>query len=86
MGDVDMNVCKVCEENEGANGICENCGKKLSEKKAMAKNDRNITLRQIFTFDGINYLLEVGWDIVHDQQETNRPHLIQSQDLTITER
>ena len=80
-----MNICKVCEINTAEDGTCESCQKKFT-KKARVRNDKNITLRQIFSFEGIDYLLEVGWDIVHDQEERNRPHLIQVQELTITER
>lgn len=50
------------------------------------RNDAYVWFRQVFSFEGKNYLVELGFDVVHDPERKGRPKLVQVQDLTMTEK
>ena len=80
-------LCVCCEKlPAGDNSLCTACNDKLKEKKVMTHNDKNIILRSIITFEGVDYLAEAIWDICHDPDNHNKPYIVQTKELTLTER
>lgn len=79
-----MSQCKNCGfGTENGTGICDKCEKRHQEEPKKPRDDKEIVIRQIFSYKGDNWLFEVGWDI---EEGNGKPKLVLQRPIRLNKR